>query len=196
MLLLRKPSAQAIQKFLEEQRTHVLTYTPGEANDLPPVGFAVDHTRIKLGNGTTIFTTARSALENWQQFHLGWLEAFPSTTPICEGENISVVVRSLGLWILNACRIVRTFDEEGKFGFTYATLPGHVEMGEERFLIQRDDEGNIWYDILAYSRPRHPLARLGYPYARRLQKRFGRESAERMLKLANSDWGEAISSFQ
>ena len=38
----------------------------------------------------------------------------------------------------------------------------------------------MWYDILAFSRPRQFLARLGHPWVRRLQKRFGRESAKVM----------------
>ena len=71
----------------------------------------------------------------------------------------------------------------GKFGFAYGTLPGHVESGEERFLVEwdRGDDG-VWYDILAFSRPNHILTRLGYPVVRRLQKRFGRDSAASMLR--------------
>jgi uncharacterized protein (UPF0548 family) len=40
----------------------------------------------------------------------------------------------------------------------------------------------VWYDILAFSRPNHALTRIGYPVVRRLQKRFGRDSAANMLK--------------
>jgi len=77
-------------------------------------------------------------------------------------------------------------DEEGpvqRFGFTYGTLPDHAGSGEERFLIEWDrEEGSVWYDILAFSRPRHLLARLGYPWVRRVQKRFGWESAAAMCR--------------
>jgi uncharacterized protein (UPF0548 family) len=70
-----------------------------------------------------------------------------------------------------------------KFGFAYGTLPEHAESGEERFLIEWDrGENSVWYDILAFSRPRHWLARLGYPLTRRLQARFRRDSAAAMLK--------------
>jgi uncharacterized protein (UPF0548 family) len=93
--------------------------------------------------------------------------------------------RAIGLWWLNSCRIVYVVDESGpisKFGFAYGTLPGHVESGEERFLIEWDRGKNgVWYDILAFSRPNHFLTRLGYPVVRRLQKRFGRDSAASML---------------
>ena len=68
-----------------------------------------------------------------------------------------------------------------KFGFAYGTLPEHAESGEERFLIEWDraGDGGVWYDILAFSRPRQFLARLGHPWVRRLQKRFGRDRRRR-----------------
>ena len=86
----------------------------------------------------------------------------------------------LGLWWLNATRIVYTIDEPRRFGFAYGTLPRHAEKGEERFLVEHLDDDTVWYDVLAYSRPRHILARIGYPLARRYQKRFGRESKASM----------------
>jgi uncharacterized protein (UPF0548 family) len=73
------------------------------------------------------------------------------------------------------------------FGFAYGTLPGHAESGEERFLVEWDRAGgDVWYDLLAFSRPRHVLARLGYPLARRLQNRFAKESAAAMRRAVGS----------
>jgi uncharacterized protein (UPF0548 family) len=96
----------------------------------------------------------------------------------------------VGVWWLNACRIVYAVDEAGpisKFGFAYGTLPGHVESGEERFLVEWDrGDDAVWYDILAFSRPHHVLTRLGYPVVRRLQRRFGRDSAAAMLRAVGS----------
>ena len=75
-----------------------------------------------------------------------------------------------------------------KFGFAYGTLPGHVECGEERFTVEwhRDDD-SVWYDILAFSKPGHILTRLGYPLARRLQKRFAVDSMQAMVRAAQRD---------
>ena len=78
-------------------------------------------------------------------------------------------------------------DEPRRFGFAYGTLPGHVEQGEERFLVERTDDDTVWYDILALSRPRHILTKIGYPFVRRLQKRFGRESAATMLRVVQTN---------
>jgi hypothetical protein len=82
-------------------------------------------------------------------------------------------------------------DETGplsKFGFAYGTLPGYVESGEEHFLIEWD-QGNdgVWCDILAFSRPNQFSARLGYFVVRRLQKRFGQDSASSMLRAICTD---------
>lgn len=68
-----------------------------------------------------------------------------------------------------------------RFGFVYGTLPGHVECGEERFQVEwnRNDD-SVWYDIFAFSRPNHFLARIGYPIVRRIQKKFASDSAAAM----------------
>jgi len=187
MLSLRKPSAESIGRFLELQQKLPFTYAAvGATATTPPAGFAVDHTRVKLGAGEAVFQAARAALRRWEQFHLGWVESWPPDIPIKTGEVVAVIGRAIGLWWLNSARIVYVVDDSGpigKFGFAYGTLPGHVESGEERFLLEwnRADD-SVWYDILAFSRPNHFLTRLGYPVVRRTQKRFGQDSAESMLR--------------
>ena len=190
MLFLRRPAAETIQAFLAAQARLNLTYAAvGATATTTPAGYVVDHTRIKLGEGEKVFAAARAALERWQQFRLGWVEASPEDTPIREGQVVAVLARSLGLWWLNACRIVAVVNEDGpvrRFGFAYGTLPDHAGSGEERFLVEWDRDDGVWYDILAFSRPRHFLVRLGYPWVRRVQKRFGRESGAVMYRAVSA----------
>ncbi len=191
MLFLRKPAAGTIRAFLVAQARLDLTYAAvGATTATPPAGYVVDQTRIKLGDGEKVFAAAKDALERWQQFRLGWLEASPQDTPIKEGQVVAILARSIGLWWLNACRIVAVVDEDGvvkRFGFAYGTLPDHAGSGEERFQVEWDrEEGSVWYDILAFSRPRHFLAKLGYPWVRRVQKHFGRESAAAMRRAVSA----------
>jgi uncharacterized protein (UPF0548 family) len=112
-------------------------------------------------------------------------------TPIQTVEVVAMVARAVGLWWLNACKIVYVVDESGpisKFGLDHGTLPDHAESGEERFLIEWDHaDNNVWYDIPAISQPNYVLTRLGYPLVRGAQKRFGRESAAAMLKAVAAD---------
>jgi uncharacterized protein (UPF0548 family) len=191
MLFLRRPSRETIRRFLDDQRKLDLSYSfVGATATTPPTRFAVDRTRIRLGQGEAVFVTAKTALQRWDQFRLPWLEACPSDTPIQMGEVVAILAHAAGLWWLNACRIVYVIDENGpinKFGFAYGTLPDHAATGEERFLIEwnRSDD-SVWYDILAFSRPRHRLARLGYPFMRAMQKYFGRQSAAAVLRRVGS----------
>jgi uncharacterized protein (UPF0548 family) len=187
MLSLRKPSPDEIRRFLDGQSRLDFSYSfVGRTASTPPAGFNVDHTRVKLGSGEAVFIAATNALQRWEQFRLGWIEPWSPKTPVSAGEAVAILAWIAGLWWLNACRIVYVIDESEpmqRFGFAYGTLPGHAESGEERFLIEWDQADNsVWYDILAFSRPRHPLTRLGYPFARLIQKRFARHSAAAMLR--------------
>ena len=166
MLLLRRPSSSAILRFLAAQSPLDFTYSAiGCTATVPPVGYTVDHTQVMLGTGEKVYSQAAAALRRWDHFRLGWVEAWPPETPIQPGEVVSVVAHKFRMWSLNACRIVYVVDEPGpvhRFGFAYGTLPDHVESGEERFLVEWDEaSGDVWYDILAFSRPRHPLIRMG-----------------------------------
>ncbi len=187
MRSLRRPSDMAVRDFLVAQAKFDFTYPEvGATASLPPNGYQVDHTRIKLGEGEEVFTRAKAALGRWEQFRLGWVEAWPPETPIQPGEVVAVVARRVGVWWLSACRVVYVVDDPGsvsRYGFAYGTLPDHAGSGEERFLVEWDRaSGEVWYDILAFSRPHVFLTRLGYPYMRRVQKRFGRESAAAMVR--------------
>ena len=190
MLSLRKPSAESIRRFQAEQVKLPCSYSAvGATAQTPPAGFVVDRTRIKLGEGESVFRSATAALQRWEQFNLGWVVAWPLDTPIKSGEVMAVMGRAIGMWWLNFCRIIYIVDESGpiyKFGFAYGTLPGHAESGEERFLIEWDRQDNcVCYDLVAFSRPNHILTRLGYPVVRHMQKRFGRDSAAAVFRAVN-----------
>jgi uncharacterized protein (UPF0548 family) len=91
------------------------------------------------------------------------------------GTPVGVRAYHCGFWSLNPARIVYLVEEMGdvkRFGFGYGTLPGHAERGEERFRVEWNrEDGCVYYDAFAFSRPKHPLAWLGYPFARALQPR-------------------------
>ena len=72
-----RPTA-TIRDFLAAQAKLDFTYPAvGATAATPPPGYAVDHTRIKLGEGEAVFRAARAALGRWDQFRLGWVEAWP-----------------------------------------------------------------------------------------------------------------------
>lgn len=174
----QRPTGEHVGRFLEAQRRLPATYVAGVTK-----GFNVDEERVCLGQGEAVFLAACRALEEWRMFPRGWTEVIPQRTPVAVNQVVAVLARVLGLWWLNACRITSITDDiepVRRFGFTYATLPGHVERGEESFVIEWDRNNDVWYEIRAISRPRYWAVWLAYPVARRLQHRFRRDSQRAM----------------
>ena len=186
MFLMHKPSEQEVKAFISSQQGKPFSYSPaGITRNPPQSGYNVDHNRVQLGSGLLCFTGAVTAVQKWKMFDLDWVRMFWDDTPIEPGSTVAVVVSHLGFWSMNACRIAYVVEESGerhRYGFAYGTLPGHAERGEESFTVEwnKQDE-TVWYDLLAVSKP-GTLATLGYAYARRLQKRFARESMEAMKR--------------
>ena len=122
-------------------------------------------------------------------FNVPWLRIYWPTAPIRIGTNVAVSVYHFAFYSLNACRIVYVVDEDGpvkRFGFAYGTLSEHAESGEERFTVEWNrSENQVWYSILAFSVPNKPLAKLGYPLSRMLQRRFREGSKAAMLQAIN-----------
>lgn len=195
MVRFRPPSTAAVAAFLGRQSRQPFSYREvGRTNGDPPPGYDFDHRRALLGHGLAAFDAARVALVRWAMFDLGWARVCGPKPPIEPGAMVAVAAQAAGLWWLNACRIVYVVDEPEpprRFGFAYGTLPGHVERGEERFLVELLDDGSVWYDLSAFSRPQHWLARLTYPLARRWQRRFAEGSLAAMQRAVKEGQGVA-----
>jgi uncharacterized protein (UPF0548 family) len=142
-----------------------------------------DETTTLLGEGRELFESAKQLMRRWQMFPAEWTSIYPENTPIETGQRVAVLFRLFGLWWWNSSEIQYTIRETNRFGFAYGTLPGHVEQGEELFLVEMDEEEKVWYTIKAFSRPAYGLVRLVYPYARSQQRRFVRASMSRMKTL-------------
>src|SRR5580692_9547636 len=187
MLLLQKPSPQAQRDFLDRQRGTPFSYQePGcTSAGVSPPGYMRDHERTDLGRGANVFAAASAALRAWKMFDLGWVAVVDPACPLAAGREVGVLARVGCLWTLNACRILEVFDEPGRrLGFVYGTLDEHAAEGEERFLVELDSAGRVWFDLIAVSRPHRWYVRVGRPVARLLQRRFRRDAAAVMLRAA------------
>ncbi len=105
----------------------------------------------------------------WRMHERSGLRVAAGDTPLVDG---TVVVLRLGpgpLALRIPCRVVEVVDEPGRRGFSYGTLPGHPESGEERFLLEEQEDGSLTFSITAVSRPASTLARLGGPVSRAVQ---------------------------
>jgi uncharacterized protein (UPF0548 family) len=196
---------------LNRTRNLPLSYDQvGVALAAAPSGLRVGEVRVVLGRGETVYARAVRALQQWQQFDLGWARIYPENAPLEPGTNVLVVTRHFGFWSVNACRIVYGLSEHTRVvpsergrlpeagssvtggpsikiaGFAYGTLTHHAESGEEIFQVSWDPVGGeVVYQIRAVSRERALLAHLGFPLARALQARFRRDSAKAMQRFVS-----------
>jgi len=195
MFLTRKPSENFIRGFLTRQSAQPFSYDfVGETSKEPQPrpGWNIDRLRVPLGSGEPAFRAARRAMESWHMFPRDMVTVCLPAIP-AEGQCVAMLywAAPVRLWLLLAVRVVYvmgdTVQRDGhslvRFGFANGTLPDHAERGEERFLVEwNKTTGEVAYEILAVSRPRHWLARLGYPYTRYEQARFRRLSAAAMQR--------------
>lgn len=193
MFFLSRPTAQRIARFRRIAERDIFSYAEIGATlrgDMPS-GYNIDHNRIQLGNGLPVFERACTALGAWRMFDLGWVELLhpfkPIAGPIAPGQTVLVLAHTFGLYSLSANRVIGMIDDDDgevrRRGFSYGTLQHHIERGEERFTVEyHHKDSSVWYDILAFSVPQHPLARLGHPFSRAAQRRFAADSKAAMVR--------------
>ena len=116
------------------------------------------------------------------------------------GRPMLLRARFLGFTFWFGVRVGREIDEvrDGDggpvhaFGFDYATLEGHFEMGQITFEVRkREATGAVDFHIDAVSRPdriRNPFYRIGFKlFGRRLQLKFAETAQERMQRFVREE---------
>jgi uncharacterized protein (UPF0548 family) len=188
MFLARRPSPEHIDRFLRESQVLPLSYGPTGIVNANTVRGDLDESTAVIGYGEAAFVRARAALIAWKQFDIGWVETFPPAPSVVSGTVVAVLIRHLGFWSLNGCRVVYSvgsLNEDARFGFAYGTLTNHAESGEELFEVILDPQTEeVTYRIRAISWPQATLARVGQPIVRVLQERFREQSAAAMTRAA------------
>jgi len=186
MFLARRPTRNVIDRFLRESQDLPLSYGPIGIVRTRTAGLDLDELTVAIGRGQADFERARAALLAWKQFDIGWVQTFPRHAPVAVGTVVAVLIRHLGFWSLNGCRVLYSVGSPGdvaRFGFAYGTLTNHAESGEELFEVFIDPQTDeVIYRIRAISWPQTMLARVGQPIVRVLQERFRNESAAAMKR--------------
>ena len=139
---------------LDQLRDAELTYAEvgATAGWLPPDAQPLRRT-VAIGRGDRVFARAADAILGWRMHHLAGLDVVASTPTAQVGTTLLVTfVRGLPIGLSAPCRVVDVVDADDRRGFTYGTLPGHPEAGEERFEVSRDADGTIRLHLVAFSR--------------------------------------------
>ncbi len=177
MFLVRRPSDARLSHVLAEMGDAPFTYDRVGATAHPddlPAGY--HHVRVArvVGRGDEAFVAAVGGIRGWQLHRRQGFRVAPDDPPVSVGTVVALDVPVAGIHVIASCRIAWVVDEPHRFGFGYGTLPIHPASGEEAFMVERDapDAGaEVRLSITAFSRPRHPLMRLGGPVARGQQAR-------------------------
>jgi uncharacterized protein (UPF0548 family) len=78
---------------------------------------------------------------------------------------------------VGSCVVTEVIDEESRAGFVYRTLPGHLESGEQTFLVERRPGGRLFTSITSDSVPGHPLLTTAAPLSVAAQRVMARRYA-------------------
>ena len=188
MFMLHKPSVEEIDNFIAAQSNLPLSYAEigATVNHASPAGYPINHLCKELGKGRQTYKKAVDALRSWQIYATKWTEVFPANAPIEKDEVVVMIVKHLGFWSLNPCRVVYTIEEKAKLiernSFAIGTLPAHSEKGEERFTVEWDKQTDtVYYELYAFAKAHNWLAKVGFPFVPLFQKRFAIDSYEAML---------------
>jgi uncharacterized protein (UPF0548 family) len=187
MFSVRQPSAEALARLVDEQAGRELTYAEhGATQGAMPPGYHHDEWEAELGTfRQEEFDLLADGLAHWLVQRGSGITIFPDE-PVRPGLNFAFWFRLPAGYVTATGRVIYVTNEPDIRGFAYGTLPHHPERGEEAFHLMRQGSQMV-FKVRAFSRPRHPLARLGAPVSRALQARMNRAYLSAMREAAGAN---------
>jgi uncharacterized protein (UPF0548 family) len=179
-----RPSPGDLADLVHGQAGCDLTYREvgATAGTMPP-RYRHDRWEIDLGAfDEDTFRRLAAALQHWQPQRGAGFTIAPGG-PVTADLTFALVVPLPVGYMTGAGRVIDVTDQPEDYGFAYGTLPAHPEQGEEAFHVARHG-GRLVFTVAAFSRPRHPAARLAGPLTRLLQLRANRSYLRAMRRAA------------
>jgi uncharacterized protein (UPF0548 family) len=201
------PRSRRVRRDLASLARREVNFPHASLEDVSPgEGWVVDDHAFPLGEEEPgpphqggLFAAARDLVRGYQFADPSLISAVYDPREPMEGRNMLLRGRFLGLTFHLGCRVVRvvedTVTEDGhevdRWGWSYRTLQGHLEMGQMDFwVVKRRDTGEVAFRIHAVSKPAripNPVIRLGFRlFGRGLQLRFARLAGARMRTLVDA----------
>jgi uncharacterized protein (UPF0548 family) len=111
--------------------------------------------------------------------------------PVEVGDTVGIRYHWGPIDLFFAARVIERFDERAgdqwRAGFTYRTLVGHPELGEETFSVAKDlRSGVVIAALRSWSRPGTTLAKIARPIVRRLQISASKRALDHLAVTANA----------
>ena len=128
-----------------------------------------------------------AAILAWVPFAVGWADIATGGESPRVGLDVVVSARRYGVHFAAPCRVIETDESADSFGFTYGTLPGHIERGEERFRVTRlPATGEVFYEIHVMAAPGIWFAKPGRLIVERHRRGFRAASAAAMARFVTA----------
>ncbi len=138
------------------------------------------------------FRRLADAVLGYQVFPSWLVNGVLRRTPVEVGDAVGIRYHFCpGFDFFFAARVYERFDEQAgewwRAGFSYRTLRGHPETGEETFSVEKEmATGRVRVALRSWSRPGIFLAKLGYPLTRRIQKRASAAALDHLEEIAHT----------
>ena len=145
----------------------------GATSSLLPAGQHRFRVRRPVGSGQADFEQAGDRLMTWDMHRRAGVRV-DADGPVSTG-GVALLGLRIGPWWVDApVRVLDVITDASVRGFSYGTLRGHPERGEERFTVCLGEDGVVMAEICAFSRPGRWFTYLAGPVARHLQARTTR----------------------
>lgn len=139
------------------------------ADDVLPAGYAHVRRSQVIGEGEAFFAKASRELMHWEIQRRSGLTV-KAVEPVTADEIVWMGLAVGPVRVGFRCRVVEVIDEPRRKGFSYGTLRGHPERGEEAFTLVWEDDDTVVLHIVAFSKPAAWWARIGGPAGKAVQR--------------------------
>ncbi len=183
MFWIREPLTAEIRDFLSNNALASFSYRElGCTKGRNVGGYNTDRYRIQLGSGPEAWERAKRAVRDWRMLSLDWARMCWPYKKLVPGTVIAVKAHHFGFYSLHAAKIVYVVDEPARFGVACGTLKSHALSGEESFQVYQENDGKVFFELTAISKPQHWLAWVFYPLLRQMQSNFAKDALHAMLE--------------
>lgn len=159
----------------------------GDARDCYRRDIAVEPPGDPVADG--VFERTAAAILRYDIFPPSVIVGVLRRTPVEVGDTVGTRYKRLrAVDLFFASRVVARFratnGELLRSGFTYQTLVGHPELGEETFSVEKHlPTGRVSVELRSWSRPGTLLARATAPVVRRLQVAGNHAALEHLARV-------------
>jgi uncharacterized protein (UPF0548 family) len=148
-----------------------------------PDGYRHLRHRTLLGEGPGVLREAADAILEFWMHRAAGVRIDASAPRAAPGVHVESRMGIGSLGLSAPCQVVWAEDGERRAGFGYGTLPGHPATGEESFVVELDDMGDVWFEVTSFSRPARWPMRMAGPFAPLFQRLYARRLGTTLRRL-------------